>query len=141
MRDPGSAVRKDRAADRIHRHFPPGPDAEGLRALVKEHREAVCGSAAGLFCVRKERCRPGIVNNIENRETLAGFGILVEEFGGNTVLLSGYPRVLEKSPPKEIFVEILAILMKRGKENIEMEDVLDDILRTCACRAADCRGR
>ena len=73
---------------------------------------------------------------LENRETLAGFGILVEEFGGNTVLLSGYPRVLEKSPPKEIFVEILAILMKRGKENIEMEDVLDDILRTCACRAA-----
>ena len=73
---------------------------------------------------------------LENRETLAGFGILVEEFGGNTVLLSGYPRVLEKSPPKEIFVEILGILMKRGKENIEMEDLLDDILRTCACRAA-----
>ena len=44
--------------------------------------------------------------------------------------------MLEKSPPKEIFVEILAILMKRGKENIEMEDALDDILRTCACRAA-----
>ena len=73
---------------------------------------------------------------LDNRETLAGFGILVEEFGGNTVLLSGYPRVLEKSPPKEIFVEVLGILMKRGKENIELEDLLDDILRTCACRAA-----
>lgn len=73
---------------------------------------------------------------LENRETLAGFGILAEEFGGNTVLLSGYPRVLEKSPPKEIFIEILGILMKRGKENIEPEDLLDDIFRTCACRAA-----
>ena len=73
---------------------------------------------------------------LENRETLERFGIIAEEFGGNTVLVSGYPRVLEKSPPKEIFVEILGILMKRGKENIELEDLLDDIFRTCACRAA-----
>ena len=73
---------------------------------------------------------------LENQKTFRDFGIIAEPFGGNTVLVSGYPPILEKSSPADIFIEVLGILMKRGKENAEPEDLFDEILRRCACRAA-----
>lgn len=73
---------------------------------------------------------------LENQKTFADFGILVEAFGGNTVLISGYPAVLESGSPSDLFIDILGILMKRGKEQLELEDMLDRIMRRCACRAA-----
>ncbi|HLA85813.1 MAG TPA: DNA mismatch repair endonuclease MutL [Thermoguttaceae bacterium] len=72
---------------------------------------------------------------VEHRETLSRLGMSVEPFGGDTVLISGYPAMLANLPPGEVLRELLGPLMTAGHE-VKPDELLDDLLHTIACKAA-----
>ncbi len=72
---------------------------------------------------------------LEHRELLARLGMKIEPFGGDTVLLAGYPAMLANLNPTEILHELIEGLLSSGKTP-EPRDLLDDLLHTIACKAA-----
>ena len=50
---------------------------------------------------------------LEQREALAELGLLVEDFGNGTVLLTGYPALLGKRPPQMILRAVTDYLVPR----------------------------
>jgi DNA mismatch repair protein MutL len=72
---------------------------------------------------------------LEHRDLLAELGVKVEPFGGNTLLVAGYPAMLANMNP----VEVLRALLERilsGVKQPDRRDLLDDLLHTIACKAA-----
>jgi DNA mismatch repair protein MutL len=72
---------------------------------------------------------------LEHRELLAELGMRIEPFGGDTVLLSGYPAMLANLNPAEVLHELVERLLSGGKPP-ERRDLLDELLHTIACKAA-----
>ena len=72
---------------------------------------------------------------LENRELLARLGMKIEPFGGDTVLVVGYPAMLANINPVELLRELLDRLATGGKQP-ERRDLLDELLHTVACKAA-----
>jgi DNA mismatch repair protein MutL len=72
---------------------------------------------------------------LEQRELLATLGVKVEPFGGDTVLVSSYPAMLEKSKPAEVLRAIVERLTA-GDRAPQRRDMLDELLHTLACKAA-----
>jgi DNA mismatch repair protein MutL len=72
---------------------------------------------------------------LENRELLAALGMKIEPFGGETVLVSGYPAMLANLSPVEMLHELIDRLLAGGKQP-ERRDLMDDLLHTIACKAA-----
>jgi DNA mismatch repair protein MutL len=72
---------------------------------------------------------------LENRETLARLGMKVEPFGGDTVLIAGYPAMLANLPPADVLRELVDQLLG-GDKTPNREDLLDELLHTIACKAA-----
>jgi DNA mismatch repair protein MutL len=72
---------------------------------------------------------------LENRELLAELGMTIEPFGGETVLISGYPAMLANLSPTEMLRELIDRLLAGGKQP-ERRDLMDDLLHTIACKAA-----
>jgi DNA mismatch repair protein MutL len=72
---------------------------------------------------------------LENRELLAELGMKIEPFGGETVLVSGYPAMLANLSPVEMLHELIGRLLSGGKQP-ERRDLIDDLLHTIACKAA-----
>lgn len=72
---------------------------------------------------------------LERREVLAKIGLLVQPFGGGTVLVSGYPAMLSKFPAAEILRSIADQVLVDGKTP-EHRDLMDDLLNMIACKAA-----
>ena len=72
---------------------------------------------------------------LENRDLLAQLGVRVESFGGDTVLLSGYPAMLANIPPVEVLRAVLERILAEVKRP-DSRDLLDDLLHTIACKAA-----
>jgi DNA mismatch repair protein MutL len=72
---------------------------------------------------------------LENRDLLAELGMKIEPFGGDTVLVVGYPAMLANISPVELLRELLDRLVSGGKQP-ERRDMLDDLLHTIACKAA-----
>ncbi len=59
----------------------------------------------------------------------------VEPFGGDTLLIAGYPAMLANLNP----VEVLRALLERFLSDVkrpDRRDLLDDLLHTIACKAA-----
>ncbi|MCC6126255.1 MAG: DNA mismatch repair endonuclease MutL [Pirellulales bacterium] len=71
----------------------------------------------------------------ENRDLLAELGMKIEPFGGETVLVSGYPAMLANLSPVEMLHELVGRLLAGGKQP-ERRDLMDDLLHTIACKAA-----
>jgi len=71
----------------------------------------------------------------ENIELLGKLGMKIEPFGGDTVLISGYPAMLANINPGEVLRELLDHLMAGGKDP-NLEDLLDELLHAIACKAA-----
>lgn len=72
---------------------------------------------------------------LEHRLLLADLGVKIEPFGGNTLLIAGYPAMLANISP----VEVLRALLDRiltGERQPDRRDLLDDLLHTIACKAA-----
>jgi DNA mismatch repair protein MutL len=72
---------------------------------------------------------------LESAEELARLGLEVSDFGGNTILLSSYPTLLERRAPVNILKGVIDELM--NKERLPNKAaLLDHLLATMACKAA-----
>jgi DNA mismatch repair protein MutL len=72
---------------------------------------------------------------LEHREALAELGLQVEDFGGGTVLLAGYPALLGQGPPRAILRAVADHLAGRGRAP-DRGQLLNDLLSLMACHAA-----
>ena len=72
---------------------------------------------------------------LEQAELLAQIGIVVEPFGGDTVLVSSYPAMLANHNPAEMLKGVIDKLMGEAK-NLDRRDVLDELLHMISCKAA-----
>ena len=72
---------------------------------------------------------------LENQELLARLGLQIEPFGGDTILVSGYPAMLANLNPAEVLREVIDQLLVGGKQP-EPRDLLDALLHSIACKAA-----
>jgi DNA mismatch repair protein MutL len=72
---------------------------------------------------------------LENRDALAELGVEVDDFGGGTVLLSGYPALLGKRRPREILQGVVDYLMSKDRPP-SREALLNDLLSLIACHSA-----
>ena len=72
---------------------------------------------------------------LENRELLASLGVKIEPFGGNTLLVAGYPAMLANMNPIEVLRSLLECIISGGKQP-DRRDLLDELLHTIACKAA-----
>src|SRR5262249_34914145 len=72
---------------------------------------------------------------LERRQDLAELGLGVEDFGGNTVLVTRYPALLGRRPAAEILKRVVDHLM--SKERLPTrEQLLSDLMSLMACHAA-----
>ncbi len=72
---------------------------------------------------------------LEVADELRELGLDVSEFGGNTILLSSYPTLLERKPPHEILRSVVDYLLT--KERPPTRDALmHHLTATMACKAA-----
>ena len=72
---------------------------------------------------------------LEAKEALAELGLEIEDFGGNTVLLSSYPTLLKRRAPHEILQAVIDYLVTKDRPPVK-EVLLDQLLATMACKAA-----
>lgn len=72
---------------------------------------------------------------LEVAAELAELGLEVSDFGGGTVLLSSYPVLLGRRPPREILLGVVDELMSKDRTP-SREGLLDHLLATMACKAA-----
>ena len=72
---------------------------------------------------------------LQSRDLLRQLGLEVEEFGGDTVLISGYPAILAHLEPAEILRQIVELLMT-GEKAPQRRDLLDSMLHMVSCKAA-----
>jgi len=72
---------------------------------------------------------------VEATEELAALGIEVEPFGGDTVIVLGYPAMLGKLSPEEILRQVVEQLMAKDRPP-ERRDLIDELLHSMSCRAA-----
>jgi len=72
---------------------------------------------------------------LEHRELLGQLGMKIEPFGGDTVLVAGYPAMLANISPVELLHEVLERLLSGGRAP-DRGDLLDELLHAIACKAA-----
>jgi DNA mismatch repair protein MutL len=72
---------------------------------------------------------------LEHREALAELGLAVEDFGGGTVLLTGYPALLGKRSLKGILQGVVEHPLRRDRAP-SREQLLHELLSLMACHAA-----
>jgi DNA mismatch repair protein MutL len=72
---------------------------------------------------------------LEHRDLLAELGVRIEPFGGDTILLSGYPAMLANISPVEVLRALLEPILSAGKRP-DRRELLDELLHTVACKAA-----
>jgi DNA mismatch repair protein MutL len=72
---------------------------------------------------------------LEHKETLAQLGIAIEPFGGDTILVSGYPAMLANIEPGRLVRDVIEQLVEEGKTP-ERRDLIDSLLHMISCKAA-----
>ncbi|MEX2558871.1 MAG: DNA mismatch repair endonuclease MutL [Pirellulales bacterium] len=72
---------------------------------------------------------------LEQRQLLARLGVVVEPFGGDTVLVSSYPAMLRGSGVADILRRVVEHLVGNGRPPDE-RDLVDELLHMFACKAA-----
>jgi len=72
---------------------------------------------------------------LDQTELLAELGLLVQEFGGSTIALTGYPTLLAKADPKTLLRDIVELLESSSKK-LDRRDLIDEILQMMSCKAA-----
>jgi len=71
----------------------------------------------------------------QHADLLGRLGMEVEPFGGDTVLIVGYPAMLANINPVEVLHELLERLLAGGNQP-QRRDLLDELLHAIACKAA-----
>jgi DNA mismatch repair protein MutL len=72
---------------------------------------------------------------IDHTELLAQLGFQVEEFGGNTLLLSAYPVMLARADRAELLRDVAGRLVSDSSQP-DRRDLLDGLLHMMSCKAA-----
>jgi DNA mismatch repair protein MutL len=72
---------------------------------------------------------------LEHRAELSELGLAVEDFGGGTVLLTGYPVLHRKGLPKAVLLAVVDYLVTQERPP-SREQLLQDLLSVMACHAA-----
>jgi len=72
---------------------------------------------------------------LEHRNDLGELGLGVEDFGGNTVIVTRYPALLGRRPPAEILKRVLDHLTSQDRLPTR-EQLLSDLMSLMACHAA-----
>ena len=72
---------------------------------------------------------------LDARELLLEMGIEVQPFGGDTVIVAGYPAMLANINPAELLRQVVDHLLSGGK-NPDRRDLLDALLHTISSKAA-----
>lgn len=72
---------------------------------------------------------------LDQQELLAELGLLIQEFGGSTIALTGYPTLMAKADPKSLLRDIVELLETSGRK-LERRDLLDELLHMMSCKAA-----
>jgi DNA mismatch repair protein MutL len=72
---------------------------------------------------------------LEHRADLADLGLEIDDFGGGTILLGGYPHLLGKKPPGEI-LRAVAEQLSAGERVPSREAMLNDLMALMACHSA-----
>ncbi len=69
------------------------------------------------------------------REILQQIGVVVEEFGRDTVLVSAYPAMLANHNPAEMLRNVVDLLIDETRQ-IDARDMIDKLLHMISCKAA-----
>ena len=72
---------------------------------------------------------------LEHRQELNELGLGVEDFGGNTVIITRYPALLGRRSPAEILKRVVDHLMSKDRLPTR-EQLLSDLISLMACHAA-----
>ena len=72
---------------------------------------------------------------LEHRAELAELGLGVEDFGGDTVIITRYPALLARRSPADIFRGVVEHLSGKGRMPTH-EQFLSEIMSLMACHAA-----
>ena len=72
---------------------------------------------------------------LDQADILAELGLLVEDFGGQTVAVTGYPVMLKRADPSEMIRAVVEQLEATGRR-VNRRDLLDSLLHMMACKAA-----
>lgn len=72
---------------------------------------------------------------VDHRETLSKLGLEIDDFGGNTVLLTRYPVMLARAD-RTALVKDVAERLINAEQTPTRRDLLDDLLNMMACKAA-----
>lgn len=109
------------------------------RILYERIREKVLGGSLEtqrLLVPEPVSLTPAERNSaLEASALLAKVGIEIEPFGGDSVLVRGYPAMLANLGPADMLRQALESLIAAGKDP-EIRDLLDHLLHTIACKAA-----
>jgi DNA mismatch repair protein MutL len=109
------------------------------RILYEQLREKVLGGALesqNLLVPEPVDLAPSEAAAVlEHAELLARLGVKVESFGGQTVLVSGYPAMLTSVNLVDMLRGIVDQLLSGGKRP-DRRDLLDELLHMMSCKAA-----
>ena len=72
---------------------------------------------------------------LEQQELLGTIGIVVEPFGGDTILISSYPAMLANHNPAEMLRSVVDRLMGESVQ-LDQRDLVDELLHMISCKAA-----
>ncbi|MFC1757594.1 DNA mismatch repair endonuclease MutL [Planctomycetota bacterium] len=72
---------------------------------------------------------------LEAKELLTELGVEIEDFGGDTILVSSYPAMLANINPAELIRQIAEQLDGHGKLP-DRRDLIDELLHMVSCKAA-----
>lgn len=68
-------------------------------------------------------------------ERFARLGLKIEPFGGDTILITGYPAISRRVQPVEMFLALLERVIQ-GIREPKQEDLMEGLLEEMACKAA-----
>jgi DNA mismatch repair protein MutL len=87
--------------------------------------------------VRVELPFESVSTLIEERETLMGVGIEIDDFGGGTLLIRSYPSLLVRNQVQYGFKELLEKLVDALEQGTTLKEVLfDHLVAELACGGA-----
>jgi len=72
---------------------------------------------------------------LDHADLLKELGLHIEDFGGSTIALTGYPTLLAKADPKHLLREI-GELLETTSRKVERRDLIDSLLHMMSCKAA-----
>ena len=72
---------------------------------------------------------------LDEKELLAELGLLINDFGGSTIALTGYPTLLSRAEPQRLLRDIVDLIESSGRK-IERRDLVDKLLHMMSCKAA-----